>query len=195
MRISKGTWGTTLHDRGAQAREDVSRIPRGRRQREPDRRAAQAGLRSGSRGGRVAVEGRASENARSSLTIATDLPVFGPTTVDVEQEPATRSLVVVGSGDDLYHAFMRAGWDETEVVTTQSAWKTAVAFISGGRYRYSPVSSLYVFGRRQDVALQKARGRIHERNHLRLWLAPLRFRGKLVWVGQISRDIGVRFTR
>jgi len=105
------------------------------------------------------------------------------------------NLVVVGSGDDLYHAFMRAGWDETEVVTTQSAWKTAVAFISGGRYRYSPVSSLYLFGRRQDVALQKARGRIHERNHLRLWLAPVRFRGKLVWVGQISRDIGVRFTR
>lgn len=105
------------------------------------------------------------------------------------------NLVVVGSGDDVYHAFMRAGWDETEVMTTQSAWKTAMAFLSGGNYRYSPVSSLYVFGRRQDVALQKARGRIHERNHLRLWLAPVKFRGKLVWVGQISRDIGVRFTR
>jgi len=104
------------------------------------------------------------------------------------------NLIVVGSGDDVYHAFMRAGWDETEVVTTQSAWKTAVAFLSGGRYRYSPVSSLYVFGRGQDIALQKARNRIHERNHLRLWLAPVRFKGKLVWVGQISRDIGVRFT-
>ena len=104
------------------------------------------------------------------------------------------NLIVVGSGDDLYHAFMRAGWDETEVVTTQSAWRTAMAYLSGGNYRYSPVSSLYLFGRRQDVSLQKARGRIHERNHLRLWLAPVRFRGKLVWVGQISRDIGVRFT-
>jgi len=104
------------------------------------------------------------------------------------------NLVVVGSGDDLYHAFMRAGWDETEIVTTESAWKTAMAFVSGGHYRYSPVSSLYVFGRGQDVALQKARNRIHERNHLRLWLTPMRFRGKLVWLGQISRDIGVRLT-
>lgn len=104
------------------------------------------------------------------------------------------NLIVVGSGDDLYHAFMRAGWDETEVITTQSAWKTATAFLSGDRYRYSPVSALYVFGRRQDIALQKARERIHERNHLRLWLAPVRFKGNLVWVGQISRDIGVRFT-
>ena len=46
----------------------------------------------------------------------------------------------------------------------------------------------------QDAAFQKARGSIHERNHFRLWLAPIRYAGKMVWVGQISRDIGVRFT-
>jgi hypothetical protein len=51
-----------------------------------------------------------------------------------------------------------------------------------------------VYGRRQDAALQKVRESIHERNHLRLWLSPMRFEGKPVWVGQISRDIGVKFT-
>ena len=104
------------------------------------------------------------------------------------------NLIVVGNGEDVYHAFMRAGWDETETITAGSAWKTGVAYLSGGHYRYSPVSALYLFGRRQDAALQKTRGRIHERNHLRLWLAPVQFKGNLVWVGQISRDIGVRFT-
>ena len=73
--------------------------------------------------------------------------------------------------------------------------KTVVSFFSGGEYRYSPVSGLYVLGRTQDVALQKARENIHERNHLRLWMTPIRFRGTPVWIGQISRDIGVRFTR
>ena len=29
---------------------------------------------------------------------------------------------------------------------------------------------------------------------MRLWLAPMRLEGKPVWVGQVSRDIGVRFT-
>ena len=104
------------------------------------------------------------------------------------------NLIVVGSGEDVYHAFIRAGWDETETITAGSAWKTSISFLFGGRYRYSPVSALYVFGRRQDVALQKTRDTIHERNHLRLWLAPVQFQGNLVWVGQISRDIGVRFT-
>ena len=104
------------------------------------------------------------------------------------------NLVVVGSGDDVYHSFLRAGWDETETITSGSAVRTGVSFLFGGRYRYSPVSALFVFGRRQDIALQKARGSIHERNHLRLWLTPVTFRGQYVWVGQISRDIGVRFT-
>ena len=42
--------------------------------------------------------------------------------------------------------------------------------------------------------MQKARDNIHQRNHLRLWLSPMRYRGKPVWVGQISRDIGTRLT-
>src|SRR5438132_12606126 len=68
------------------------------------------------------------------------------------------------------------------------------AFLLGSEYRYSPVSSLFVEGRSQDFALQKARQTINERLHLRLWMTPLRYLGKPVWIGQISRDIGVRFT-
>jgi len=105
------------------------------------------------------------------------------------------NLVVIGDLEDVYYAFIRAGWDETETIYRASILKTIRSFLFGGRYRYSPVSALYVFGRGQDVALQRARSSIHERNHLRLWLTPLRFEGKLVWIGQISRDIGVRFTR
>jgi hypothetical protein len=105
------------------------------------------------------------------------------------------NLVVIGDLDDVYHAFIRAGWDETETIHRGSLWKTALSFVSGGEYRYSPVSSLYLFGRKQEVAFQAARDNIHERNHLRLWMAPVRFEGKPVWIGQISRDIGVRFTR
>lgn len=105
------------------------------------------------------------------------------------------NLVIIGDLKDVYIAFIRAGWDETETITSGSMWKTAKSFIGGSEYRYSPVSGLYVFGRPQDVAFQKARDNIHERNHLRLWLSPVRYEGKLVWLGQISRDIGVRWTK
>jgi hypothetical protein len=104
------------------------------------------------------------------------------------------NLVLIGEVNDLYYAFMRAGWDETETIYTKSLWQTLTSWLGGSEYRYSPVSALYVYGRPQDVALQKARSTINERNHLRLWLAPMRYQGKPVWIGQISRDIGVRFT-
>lgn len=105
------------------------------------------------------------------------------------------NLVLIGHPKDVYTAFIRAGWDETETVTGTSAWKTIKSFLSGGAYRYSPVSSLYVFGRPQDVAFQWIRDNIHERNHLRLWMSHYTYEGIPVWLGQISRDIGVRFTR
>jgi len=101
------------------------------------------------------------------------------------------NLVFIGEINDLYYAFMRAGWDETETIYGTSLVKTATSALTGGRYRYSPVSALYVFGRSQDAAMQRARGSINERNHMRIWLTPLRFEGEPVWIGQISRDIGV----
>lgn len=104
------------------------------------------------------------------------------------------NLVFIGKATDLYYAFMRAGWDQTETIYGASLWKTAASAISGGRYRYSPVSALYVFNRPQDAAMQRARTSIHERNHLRIWVTPLRHEGRPVWIGQISRDIGVRLT-
>ena len=104
------------------------------------------------------------------------------------------NLVIVGDVVDAYYAFLRAGWDETETIYSGSLWKTMTSALSGSDYRYSPVSALYVYDRPQDVALQKARGSIHKRNHLRLWLTPMRYREKPVFIGQISRDIGVRMT-
>ena len=104
------------------------------------------------------------------------------------------NLVLIGNPEDLFPAFVRRGWHPAEETYSGSIWKTTKSFLFGNRYRYSPVSPLYLFERKQDIALQKARGTIHQRNHLRLWITPLKLKGKHVWVGQVSRDIGVRFT-
>ncbi len=104
------------------------------------------------------------------------------------------NFVLISPEGAAMKAFVRAGWDETRAMTTGSALTTAGAAVFGKTYRHAPISPLYVFGRPQDLGLQKARWNIHQRNHLRAWLAPVTFRGDLVWVGQISRDIGSRLT-
>jgi hypothetical protein len=124
----------------------------------------------------------------------------------VEEQPATvtnaagtktgdpLNLVIIGDAEAVWPAFLRAGWDPTASLTGGSALKTGIFGIFGGAYRYAPISDLYVYGRSQDIALQKVRSNIHYRNHLRLWLAPVTMNGLPVMIGQISRDIGSRFT-
>jgi LssY C-terminus len=104
------------------------------------------------------------------------------------------NLVIIGTQDEIFSALSRQAWDPTHALGIEAARKTIAAFMLGQRYRYSPVSPLYLFGRQQDLAFQKARGTIHQRNHMRLWLSPYTCQGQPVWVGQISRDIGVRLT-
>ncbi len=104
------------------------------------------------------------------------------------------NLVVIGEFATILGGFA-ARWDESETITLATCWKTVKAFLFGSNYRYSPVSGLWLFGRTQDLALQRTRHSINERIHLRLWLSTLAFKGRPVWVGQVSRDIGVRFTR
>jgi LssY-like putative type I secretion system component LssY len=104
------------------------------------------------------------------------------------------NLVLIGEADEFVPAFIDRHWDMTEKIYTGSIWREIIAFVRGARYRYAPFSPLYFAGRQQDLALQKARETIHARNHLRLWLSPLRWADKPVWVGQVSRDIGVHWT-
>ena len=104
------------------------------------------------------------------------------------------NLVIVGGLDDAFPALVRRGWSPTEQKWSGAIMKTITSALSGDRYVNAPVSDLYLFGRPQDLALQKARDTIHQRNHLRLWLSPMRYHDKPVWMGQISRDIGVRLT-
>jgi hypothetical protein len=104
------------------------------------------------------------------------------------------NIVFVGSLEDVRAALVPLGWDISAAATAASVGQMASAFLFSDRLRYAPVSDLYLFGRPQDLAFQKARPTIVERNHLRLWLAPVTYRGRPVWLGQVSRDAGVKLT-
>jgi hypothetical protein len=104
------------------------------------------------------------------------------------------NIVVVGRGLDALFAFIGRGWRLDEPFDLHSTYRTIQAFLFRNEYLNAPVSPLHVFGRQQEVALQKARNTVSLRNHLRLWLAPFTIDGLQVWVGQISRDIGIKLT-
>jgi hypothetical protein len=148
-------------------------------------------------GVRSAVDSAAVRQIESETELRQALEELPGCTADPEgNKPGDPlNLVLVGAPEDIFPAFSRRGWHATEKTRRASVLKTIRSAIFHRVYLYSPVSPLYVFGRPQDLSAQKARGDVNLRNHLRVWLTPIRFRGQSVWIGQISRDIGVRFIR
>lgn len=124
----------------------------------------------------------------------------------LEQVPATATdkdattdgdplnLVVIGEAPLMMSAMSECGWAFTHRIDGTTVRRMITAALRGNPYLTAPVSSLYLFGRKQDVAFQRARGNLSQRNHLRLWLAPFTADGRPVWIGQVSRDIGIKLT-
>jgi hypothetical protein len=104
------------------------------------------------------------------------------------------NLAIVGDRAQVMAELLDRGWDLTETVRFGSVYKMMLSFAFGIRYPTAPISPLYLLGRQQDFAMQKTRSNIDRRNHLRLWLSPFTVEGRSLWVGQISRDIGIKFT-
>jgi hypothetical protein len=104
------------------------------------------------------------------------------------------NFVVIESKRDPIVPFIARGWHLARKLDAASAFDTARAFLFRDAFLTSPVSPLYVFNRAEDVVVQKARSTINERVHARFWLTPYTFEGRRIWIGQVSRDIGVRLT-
>ena len=77
-----------------------------------------------------------------------------------------------GSGEQLREAMLAAGWVEADPVNLQSMWKVVVSFLTRKPYPSAPVTSLYLFNRKQNFAFQIQTGSLHSRHHVRFWSTP-----------------------
>ena len=91
-----------------------------------------------------------------------------------EEPGLPAGLVIVGEGDDVLRALLRAGWYETVRPEDESHLARAQ----------------FLFGRPPDGVFRIRRGGKYDRNEVRLWLAPMRVDGKAVWLAQITRYLG-----
>jgi hypothetical protein len=83
------------------------------------------------------------------------------------------NLAVVGPAEELRQAMFTAGWIEADPLTPATAWRTLLSTVLGHSYPGAPVSSLYVFGNKQDLAFQREiDGNPRKRHHVRFWRCP-----------------------
>jgi hypothetical protein len=80
------------------------------------------------------------------------------------------NLVLLGAFGKLQGVFARAGWTEADTLGLGSSWRMVVAFVLNRPYPAGPFSTLYLFGRGQDVGFQKPiGGSPRKRHHIRFW--------------------------
>jgi hypothetical protein len=125
------------------------------------------------------------------------------------------NLVLVGDIGRLRAAFMAAGWTEADALGLKSSWRMVVAFVFNRPYPAAPFSTLFLFGRGQDVGFQKAiDGSPRKRHHIRFWALSVEqteetlgtpdfwlntdrppLEAPALWVGAGTKDTGISLTR
>lgn len=125
------------------------------------------------------------------------------------------NLGLVGTRAQLREAFAAIGWAEADKLNLTSSWRMVQAFVLSRPYPTAPFSTLYLFGRGQDVGFQKAIGDSpRKRHHVRFWGKSLEHvpqgpdtasfwlntdrppAGETVlWVGAATKDTGLGLTR
>lgn len=125
------------------------------------------------------------------------------------------NLVLTGTLQQLKSAFKLAGWSETDQLGLASSWRMVRAFVFNSPYPTAPFSTLYLFGRGQDVGFQKAIDNSpRKRHHIRFWALSLAHAeanlgkasfwlntdrppdaARVHWIGAGTKDTGISLTR
>jgi LssY C-terminus len=105
------------------------------------------------------------------------------------------NVALVGDEAEVVAAMLAAHWHPADPITLRSSLKIAESVVLHRPDPDAPVSPLYVFGRKQDLAFeQDVGGSADRRHHVRWWRAePLDAAGRPLWIGDATfdRDAGI----
>ena len=131
---------------------------------------------------------------RASVSPAEIIP---PTNFARDGSPSDPLNVrVIGTADQLSAAFVAAGWYRADELSFITSLRISFDALLARKYSSAPVSDLYLFGRKQDIAFEKPGRSVRQRDHVRFWRAKLPASdGRPVWIGGATRDDKVELSR
>jgi hypothetical protein len=99
---------------------------------------------------------------------------------------------IIGTQDQVTKAFAAAGWVQVDKTTQDAVLHGLVSTLSHEAYTEMPMSTLYLFGRSQDLSFARAAPLevAAIRHHLRVWKTTETVGGEPLWVGSATHDNG-----
>ena len=120
-----------------------------------------------------------------------DAPKTSLTAQGIPGDPLNVGLIATEEG--LVQAMLGSGWEPADPVTLRTSFRIARSVLLNRSYAGAPVSNLFVFGRKQDLAFEKAEGKsARHRHHVRFWKSDGLGRGGVpLWIGAVTFDRSV----
>jgi len=102
------------------------------------------------------------------------------------------NFAIIGSEKDVQAALDAANWHVADTGNRKAVLDAVEETYENKDYLQMPMSTLYLFGRKQDFGYEMAEpiAMVASRHHFRIWKAPFSWNGKEVWVGAGTHDIG-----
>lgn len=119
------------------------------------------------------------------------VPGITTTKVGIPADPL--NVAVVGTQHELIAALLKAKWYPADPLSLKSSIEIAADTVLRRPFDEAPVSSLYLFDRKEDLAFEKPVGHDpRQRNHVRFWKTETPDPdGRPLWVGGATYDRGV----
>ena len=102
------------------------------------------------------------------------------------------NFAILGTQDQVQKAFLAAGWVAVDKSDQAAVVSGLLATLQHQAYTSVPVSTLYLFGRPQDLSFERAApfAVAAVRHHLRVWKSTQVLDGRPLWVGSATHDEG-----
>ena len=124
-----------------------------------------------------------------------DGPRITRTASDIPGDPV--NLALVGSAHELIRGMTSAHWYPADPITLRTSLLIAVDSVFQRPDDDAPVSDLFLFGRKQDLAFEQPIGDSpRQRHHVRFWHWERPSAGREVWFGAATLDerVGLSYT-
>jgi LssY C-terminus len=143
--------------------------------------------------------GRLRRDTREGRKASAGLPDGGLPQVSVNHKGRPGDPVnveLVGTVGQVAAAFAAASWYRADEIDLVTSVRIAVDSVLGRRYSTAPVSNLYLFGRKEDLAFERPGQSVRERDHIRLWNTGRAAQdGRPIWIGGATRDVKVELAK
>lgn len=136
---------------------------------------------------------RPGREASGGLT-STDLPLTSVNRHGLPGDPI--NVECIGTGGQIGAAFAAAGWYRADEIDLATSMRISVDSVLGRAYSTAPISSLFLFGHKEDLAFERPGATVRQRDHIRFWKTGRNASdSRPIWVGSGTRDRKVELSR